>query len=411
MAQSAKPVGSRKQPASSLPVAEQSLPEGKPIRRSRSASGPVPPKIAWAKGTELVGITLRVVPLQPSSLYAQYTIGLHAWLLDQIRAFDPQLSAMLHDDQAEKAFTISGLEGNLIPTAKEFRILPENQYCWNITAFSQPIVQWLAQWLQALPSTIDLRNAPLRIEQVEILHPPTTYAKLWQQAGDGDFNVSFSFTSPTSFRRHGHHFPLPVPYNLYHSYLRRWNLFSDRPVEPDDFLDWIDAAVIIVRHQIESCKVLAGKRGSVTGFTGAIELGLSAKARANDEMTQLFYALSHVAPYCGTGHKTTFGLGQTRLGATPSPTSISTPTIQDVLSGRIAELTELFKAQRYRTGGQRATKTAETWATILARRELGESLTTIAEDLEMPYTTVKSYVKLARQSLQADETKNHAMEL
>lgn len=406
MAQSAKPVRSSKQPTSTAPVAKATSASRKPSGRSRSASSSIPPKIAWAKGTELVGLTLQVVPRQPSSLYAQYTIGLHAWLLDQIRAFDPQLSATLHDDQAEKAFTISGLEGNLIPTAKEFQISPENQYRWHITAFSQPVVQWLAQWLKVLPDTIDLRHAPLRIEQVEILHSPTTYAQLWKQAGDSDFNVSFSFTSPTSFRRHGHHFPLPVPYNLYHSYLRRWNLFSDRPVEPDEFLAWIDTNAIVVRHHIESCKVLAGKRGSVTGFTGTIELGLAPKARTNDEMTQLFYALSQFAPYCGTGHKTTFGLGQTRLGWTSSPTSASTPTVQDVLSGRIAELTELFKAQRYRTGGQRATKTAETWATILARRELGESLTTIAEDLEMPYTTVKSYVKLARQSLRSNESIN-----
>jgi CRISPR-associated endoribonuclease Cas6 len=39
------------------------------------------------------------------------------------------------------------------------------------------------------------------------------------------------------------------------------------------------------------------------------------------------------------------------------------------------------------------------WATILARREMGESLQIIAEDLEIPYTTAKTYVKLARRML------------
>ena len=51
--------------------------------------------------------------------------------------------------------------------------------------------------------------------------------------------------------------------------------------------------------------------------------------------------------------------------------------------------------------GDRARKTAETWATILARRERGESLQDIAIDLEMPYETVKTYTKLARRALQA----------
>ena len=76
--------------------------------------------------------------------------------------------------------------------------------------------------------------------------------------------------------------------------------------------------------------------------------------------------------------------------------------MQTLLAQRIAELTELFKAQRKRTGGDRATNTAETWATILARREMGESLPATAEDLEMRYKTVKTYVKLARKALQVE---------
>jgi CRISPR-associated endoribonuclease Cas6 len=66
---------------------------------------------------------------------------------------------------------------------------------------------------------------------------------------------------------------------------------------------------------------------------------------------------------------------------------------------RIEELSALFLSQRQRQGGSRAEKTAQLWATILARRELGESLQQIAADLEMPYETVKTYVKLARRAL------------
>lgn len=49
--------------------------------------------------------------------------------------------------------------------------------------------------------------------------------------------------------------------------------------------------------------------------------------------------------------------------------------------------------------GDRASQIAETWATSLARRELGEGLPAIAQDLEMPYETVKTYVKLTRKAL------------
>ena len=78
-----------------------------------------------------------------------------------------------------------------------------------------------------------------------------------------------------------------------------------------------------------------------------------------------------------------------------SPTQLLT----NLLGERIEELTAIFTAQRKRSGGDRTDKIAATWATILARREMGESLKLIAEDLEMPVDTVKTYTKLARRSL------------
>ena len=263
---------------------------------------------------------------------------------------------------------------------------------------SSSLAQWLAQWVQQLPATIELRNAPLQIRACKIIFPPTTYRQLWEAQPDRQPTISLSWISPTSFRRKGHHFPLPVPTNVFHSYLRRWNDFSGIPIDQDKFLEWVDNCVLIVRHKLESMKVAAGKKGSVTGFTGAIEFSLSEKAGERPEFEQLFYALGRLAPYCGTGHKTTFGLGQTRVGWLLADLP-SVAVVESVLARRIAELTEIFVAQRKRQGGSRAREIAETWATILARRELGESLLDIAADLEMPYETVKTYSKLARRSL------------
>jgi CRISPR-associated endoribonuclease Cas6 len=79
--------------------------------------------------------------------------------------------------------------------------------------------------------------------------------------------------------------------------------------------------------------------------------------------------------------------------------NISSTAITNLLPERIEELTAIFTAQRKRIGGERTEKIATTWATILARREMGESLQVIAEDLEIPYTTAKTYVKLARRML------------
>lgn len=55
-----------------------------------------------------------------------------------------------------------------------------------------------------------------------------------------------------------------------------------------------------------------------------------------------------------------------------------------------------------RIGGDRAQSSAETWATIVARRELGDSLQAIAADLGIPYETAKTYSKLARRAMKVN---------
>ncbi|OLP19213.1 CRISPR-associated endoribonuclease Cas6 [Leptolyngbya sp. 'hensonii'] len=365
-------------------------------RKQQQVNSPIP---TWPDDTEIIGLALELQPRQDCSLYAQYTIGLHAWFLDQVRQTNPELSAYLHDGESEKPFTISGLSDTFSSQGHSPQLQAERTYRWVVTALSKPVAAWMRGWLQNPPLEIGLRNAPLQIRNWTIVHPAMTYAQLPQTPVSDSPTLTLSFESPTSFRRKGHHLPLPWPTNVFHSYLRRWNDFSGEEIDQEEFLNWVDESVVIVRHHLQSMKVVAGKRGSVTGFTGAIEFGLSRQGLQDQEFVQLFVALGEYAPYCGTGHKTTFGLGQTRLGWSAVPDTLPLPTRHDLLAQRIAELTEQFTAQRKRTGGNRATDIAETWATVLARRELGESLQDIAQDLELNYETTKTYVKLARRAL------------
>ncbi|ARV60586.1 CRISPR-associated endoribonuclease Cas6 [Nostocales cyanobacterium HT-58-2] len=352
--------------------------------------------LIWSPETELVGLVFELVSQADASVYPQYTIGLHAWFLDQVRSSDPELSAYLHDGESEKPFTISALDGEMVSSGREVQLKANTSYYWYVTALSSRVVQWMSQWVQNLPKELNLRDASLQIRSCQIALPATTYAQLLNS--EHGETITLKFLSPTSFRRKGHHFPLPMPTNVFHSYLRRWNDFSGIPVDQEAFLDFIDENVLITRHQLTSTKVLAGKKGAVTGFTGAIEFALTKKAFEQTEFCKLLYALGKLAPYCGTGHKTTFGLGQTRLGWS-SQVAPEMPDVQSLLARRIEELTDIFKAQRKRTGGDRAEETATKWATILARREMGESLQVVAQELEMPYETVKTYVKLARRAL------------
>ncbi|MEG4271288.1 MULTISPECIES: hypothetical protein [unclassified Microcoleus] len=108
---------------------------------------------------------------------------------------------------SEKAFTISGLEGDLLPGGKEFQLLGDRIYRWYVTRLSKPVVQWLSQWLQNLPEEINLLNAPLRIRSWDIAFAPTTYQQLLTAESPFLPSIKLSFVTPTSFPSKGNHFP------------------------------------------------------------------------------------------------------------------------------------------------------------------------------------------------------------
>lgn len=356
-------------------------------------------KITFPEGTEIVSLVFILTPQKDAVLPPDYAKGLHAWFLDRVRKKDAALSQYLHDGQSEKAFSISRLEGEITSNGKQLYISKQNTYLWRVNALSSSVVSWMQQWFKGMPKTIALHQVRLKILEMAIAQPATTYSKLLKTRTSK--HLTLSFITPTSFRKSGHHFPLPVPVNLFHSYLRRWNHFATEKYDGDAFLAWIEKNVLIVRHQLESAKVPGGKRGFVTGFVGAIELDLARGSSENPEYVSLYKTLGLLSVYCGTGHKTTFGLGQTRLGWQTKPRVITAIATENLLAERIEEIFEILMSQQKRTGGERATKVCRTRAIIMARRETGESISDIALAMDMQPDTVKSYIKLARRAVKS----------
>jgi CRISPR-associated endoribonuclease Cas6 len=385
-------------------------------------SSPPKPLLSWPDSPDLVGLQFTLQPTETCTLPSNYTYWLHAWFLDQMRSLDPEISAYLHDNQEEKAFTLSSFLGDSLPqdvTQRSLTFAAQSTYQCCITALCAPVCKTLQQWLTQPPETLKLRGGSFRILDWQVMPSATTYDDLWNQATQPQ-SLNLAFLTPTSFRRQSHHMPLPIPENLFHSYLRRWNHFAPIEYEPEEFLAWVNESIVIVSHNIHSCKVQPGKQGSVTGFVGQVQLGFAPKAKQDPEYMQLAQALILCAPYFGTGHKITFGLGQTRLDWTgsialsspaslPAAVPIAPPPDRqallllrkDLIKTRIAELEPQFLAIRKRQGGDRAKNIAHLWATIVAHQEAGDSLTAIAADLKLPYDTVKKYAQLARKSMEA----------
>ncbi|MBD1847413.1 CRISPR-associated endoribonuclease Cas6 [Cyanobacteria bacterium FACHB-63] len=393
--------------------------------RKRQPILPIPPN------TELIALTLTLQPQSEFQAPTHYTIELHSWFLNQVRLIDPDLSAYLHDGQSEKAFSLSSLTGNLQPKNRSLTFTPTELYQWSIAALSNEVCKWLQEWLRTPPKEIQLRSGTFTIQTWEVSLPATTYETIWNEAettssSNKDQQLSLTFTTATSFRKRGNHMPLPIPENIFHSYLRRWNNFAHLEFEQNEFLEWVNEFVVILRHDIRSQKTQAGKQGSVTGFIGAVQFGLTPKAQTEPEYVQLVHALIACAPYFSTGHKVTFGLGQTIAGWSvdrpleklPQATQPVVKKVAELdapkpLSNqekpskheakrkqRQAELKQFFLSKKKRQGGERAEKAAEVWAAIVVRQESGEAIADIAAELDLPYDTVKQYAKRARKVME-----------
>lgn len=118
--------------------------------------------------------------------------------------------------------------------------------------------------------------------------------------------LNIEFKSLTTFHTGNFHLPLPVPRMVLSSWLLRWNHFSSASL-PHDRQDIKEAEFVLSRHAIQTDTVEYRGRAWI-GFKGDCTFRILAK---DEYWARLCNLLAEYSFYCGTGHKTTYGLGQT----------------------------------------------------------------------------------------------------
>ena len=147
-----------------------------------------------------------------------------------------------------------------------------------------------------------------------------SYGELLEGAREGDHTLRLRFLTPTAISQGDADLPLPVPSKLWAGYAARWRAFAPEMPLPDELDEgverWLRLSDFDLRPARWRYRFVDGKGTDrlIThlGCRGWIEVGLDRKA--TPAFAQAFRALAAYSFYCGSGMKTTMGMGQTRLG-------------------------------------------------------------------------------------------------
>mgnify|MGYP002784835753 CR=1 FL=1 len=289
-------------------------------------------------------LILNLVPTSP--IPPGYLTGkhLHALFLTLVSSVDKPLGDRLHEQKADKAFTLSPLQvsyellvlnsklktQNSKPKTQNSSLhqnssphhlqyhhphpIPAGTPCWwRISLLDDRLFSHLTQlWLNLNPSH-PWHLGPADLQITSVLGTPqstqpwanfSTYAQLYEQASDRDRQIDLTFCTPTAFRQSQFDCALPTREHVFNSLRRRWNQYSGMEL-PDTLLEPIFPSFFDIRTEL-----VTDSRSKFIGCVGAMNFRILGEV---DPLTiKQINALADFALYSGIGRKTPMGMGMAR---------------------------------------------------------------------------------------------------
>jgi CRISPR-associated endoribonuclease Cas6 len=244
-------------------------------------------------------LTFSLQPAEARALPPYPGRALHALFYQWLALGDYSLSTEVHDQEGSRPFTVSSV----------FRV--DGQPTFNLSLLDDDLWPALSKGISLTP-TIEVLNCSLTLPSDGPQVEHRSYADL---AADGfaDTRIWLRFLSPTSFRSREMHYPLPDPVIAYQSWLNRWNEFAPEDLRINvALLDIVTAHVAVGRYDLHTELVDQGRNRKIVGFVGKVQYNVIRVGKIGNEWLRRLNLLADYAAFCGTGHKTAQGMGQTR---------------------------------------------------------------------------------------------------
>lgn len=248
----------------------------------------------------------------------------HAAFLAIVREADPAVAGNLHASSSQKPFTVSPLIADGKRRGDYLHIRAGTECKLRFTFLDDKLFTFFGQSFltQVLP-TIRIGDATFQVKQL-VSHATdeqnwsgsATYPELVQSAKT-EMQMSFRFYSPTAFRRltsRGQKTRNDAYVDMercYQSWVNKWNAFAPINLDKNEILEFIREHGQLTSVNTKSKRLNYGKH-TVPGWVGTCAWVFYPEKLLDENMLRVTNCLADFAFYCGTGYKTTMGMGQTK---------------------------------------------------------------------------------------------------
>ncbi len=242
--------------------------------------------------------------------------SLHGLFFSLLGEENQTLFEQTHAGSETRPVTVSPLRG--VMKRQDFRrlVTPDQLYSVRYTTLSDELFNALSKILLRkfiYRGKVEIDGVEFVVQDVAVEPDKSrgwgmisSAEEIWERATT-EREATLRFVSPTAFKQKEMNLVFPIPKNVFYSYRDKWNKFAPVPID-DGFVPWVEENVAVEAHDLAT-RMVWFSDFQKQGFVGQVRY----VARKHDpaRLRQL-NALADFAFFCGTGQKTTQGMGQTR---------------------------------------------------------------------------------------------------
>lgn len=283
----------------------------------------------------LASLIVHLFPVEKAILPPTMGHYIHAAFLDISRQVDAEIAERLHIDQPYKPFTVSPLQGKFDKQGKGKLSVRAGTECWmRFTILEDHLISTVARFfLESESSLLRLGDNTFQVTKITTNGSSTdgnwsactTFEEILDCAYPSH-KLSIRFYSPTAFKvrneamNSAQNYVFPDPVHCLQSWVRKWNALSPITIDENVLLGFAQKHIRFSRYSVKT-KIMNFGGYKQLGFVGDCEYqlvkntstsGSNGVDRRSQELLKQIDALASFAFYCGTGYKTTMGMGQTR---------------------------------------------------------------------------------------------------